>query len=192
MIGEVGTFFFYINVCCSVLVLVTIWRPFWIRLFIKSVIHDNSIWSRSIIVIMDVFLILTQFSYKICIQEKERSLHVITKFNRTINMAAFGHISDTEVIFLEIWAMIVIEVKNIFCELSFTFFHTCRYLPDNISHISRVILIIDLYTRAQKEYSSTNSKSPHAYYTKLPKNNCSIIGYWWGRDTYQMKVLYNK
>ena len=31
------------------------------------------------------------------------------------------------------------------------------YLPDNISHISSVIFIIDFYTRAQKEYSSTNS-----------------------------------
>ena len=71
------------------------------------------------------------------------------------NMAAFGHISDTEVTFLEISAVIVIHVKNILCELIITFFH--RYIPDNISHISRVILIIDLYTRAQKEYSSTNS-----------------------------------
>ena len=63
-------------------------------------------------VIMDLFLILTQFSYKICIQEKERSLHVTTPFNITINMAAnmaaFGHISDTEVS-----AVIIIQVKNI-------------------------------------------------------------------------------
>ena len=111
---------------------------------------------------MDLFLILTQFSYTICIHEKERSLHVTTQFNITINMAsnmaAFGHISDTEVTFLEISAVIVIHViivKNILCELIITFFH--RYLPDNISHISRVFFIIDFYTRAQKEYSSTNS-----------------------------------
>ena len=70
---------------------------------------------------MDLFLILTQFSYTICIQEKERSLHVTTKYNITINMAAnmaaFGHISVTEVTFLEISAVIVIQVKNTFCEL---------------------------------------------------------------------------
>ena len=41
---------------------------------------------------MDVFLILTQFSYKICTQEKERSVHVTTQFNITINMAAFENI----------------------------------------------------------------------------------------------------
>ena len=66
---------------------------------------------------MDLFLILTQLSYTIFIQEKERSLHVTTKSNITINMAAFGHISETEVIFLEISAVIVIQVKNTFCEL---------------------------------------------------------------------------
>ena len=70
---------------------------------------------------MDLFLILTQFSYKICVQEKERSLHVTTQFNITINMAAFGHISDTEVTFLEISAVIIIQVKNILCELIITF-----------------------------------------------------------------------
>ena len=32
-------------------------------------------------------------------------------------MAAFGHISETEVTFLEISAVIVIQVKNTFCEL---------------------------------------------------------------------------
>ena len=58
-------------------------------------------------------------------------------------MAAFGHISDTEVTFLEISAVIVIQVKNILCELII--------IPDNISYISRVILIIDLYTRARRE-----------------------------------------
>ena len=71
--------------------------------------------------IMDLFLILTQFSYTIFIQEKEGSLHVSTKYNITINMtanmAAFGHISETEVTFLEISAIIVIQVKNTFCEL---------------------------------------------------------------------------
>ena len=75
---------------------------------------------------MDLFLILTQFSYNICMQEKERSLHVTTQFNITItmaaNMAAFGHISDTEVTFLEISAVIIIQVKNILCELIITFF----------------------------------------------------------------------
>ena len=54
------------------------------------------------------------------IQEKERSLYVTTKFNITINMAAnmaaFGHNSDTKVIFLEISALIIIKVKNILCE----------------------------------------------------------------------------
>ena len=75
--------------------------------------------------VMDLFLILTQFSYKICIQEKERGLHVTTKYNITINMAtnmaAFGHISETEVTFLEISAVIVIQVKNTFCELIIIF-----------------------------------------------------------------------
>ena len=66
--------------------------------------------------------------------------------NMAANMAAFAHISDTEVTFLEISAVIVIQVKNILCELIITFFH--RYLPDNISYISHVILIFDLYTRA--------------------------------------------
>ena len=73
---------------------------------------------------MDLFLILTQFSYKICIQEKERSLHVTTQFNITINMAAnmaaFGRINDTEVTFLEISTVIIIQVKNILCELIIT------------------------------------------------------------------------
>ena len=89
-------------------------------LFIKYVIHDNSIRSRAIIVIMDLFLILTQFSYTVFIQKKERNLHVTTKYNITINMAAnmaaFGQISETEVTFLEISAVIVIQVKNTFCE----------------------------------------------------------------------------
>ena len=76
--------------------------------------------------IMDLFLILTQFSYKIRIQEKERSVHGTTQFNITINiaanMAAFGHISDTEVTFIEISAVIIIQVKNILWELIITFF----------------------------------------------------------------------
>ena len=84
-------------------------------------------------------------------------------------MAALGHISDTEVTFLEISAVIVIQVKNI---IYYYFFH--RYLPDNISYISRVILIIALYTRARREYSSTNSIKcqkalPHTYYKKIAK-----------------------
>ena len=37
------------------------------------------------------------------------------------NMAAFGHISDTEVTFLEISAVIVIQVKNILYKLIITF-----------------------------------------------------------------------
>ena len=32
------------------------------------------------------------------------------------NMADFGHISETEVTFLEISAVIVIQVKDTFCE----------------------------------------------------------------------------
>ena len=87
---------------------------------------------------MDLFLILTQFSYKICIQEKERSLHVTTQFNITINMAAnmaaFGHISDTEVTFLEISAVIIIQVKNIVCELIITFFIGTSQITFHIYH----------------------------------------------------------
>ena len=51
------------------------------------------------------------------------------------------------------------------------FFH--RYLPDNISHISRVIFITDFYTRAQKEYSSTNfikCQKALMYITKIRQN----------------------
>ena len=90
---------------------------------------------------MDLFLILTQISYKICIQEKERSLHVTTQFNITINMAAnmaaFGHISDTEVTFLEISAVIIIHViivKNILCELIITFFIGTSQITFHIYH----------------------------------------------------------
>ena len=61
---------------------------------------------------MDLFLILTQFSYIMYTREREESIYGTTKFNITINMAAnmaaFGHISDTEVTFLEISAVIVI------------------------------------------------------------------------------------
>ena len=88
---------------------------------------------------MDVFLILTQFSYKICIQEKEKSLHVTTQFNITINMAAnmaaFGHISDTKVTFLEISAVIIIQVKNILCELIITFFIGTSQITFHICHV---------------------------------------------------------
>ena len=95
------------------------------ELFIKSVIHDNSIRRRAIIVIIDLFLILTQFSYIMYTRETEESIHVATKFNITINMAAnmaaFGHNSDTEVTFLEFSAVLVIQVKNILCELIITF-----------------------------------------------------------------------
>ena len=87
---------------------------------------------------MDLFLILTQFSYKICIQEKEKSLHVTTQFNITINMAAnmadFGHISDTKVTFLEISAVIIIQVKNILCELIITFFIGTSQITFHICH----------------------------------------------------------
>ena len=86
---------------------------------------------------MDVFLILTQFSYKICI-EKERSLHFATQFNITIkmaaNMAAFGHISDTEVTFIEISAVIKIQAKNILCELLITFFIGTSQITFHIYH----------------------------------------------------------
>ena len=57
---------------------------------------------------------------------EKKSLNVITKFNITTNMAAnmaaLGNISDTEVTFLEISAVIVIQLKNILCELSITYF----------------------------------------------------------------------
>ena len=94
---------------------------------------------------MDLFLILTQFSHKICIQEKERSLHVATQFIITINMAAnmaanmagFGHISDTEVTFLEISAVIIIHLiiaRNILCELIITFFIGTSQITFHIYH----------------------------------------------------------
>ena len=87
---------------------------------------------------MDLFLILTQFSYKICIQEKEGSLHAIIQFNITINMAAnmaaFGHIRDTEVTFLEIPAVIIIQVKNILCEFIITFFIGTSQITFHIYH----------------------------------------------------------
>ena len=82
--------------------------------------RDNSIRSRAIIVIMDLFLILTQFSYTIFIQEKERGLHHKIQYNHQYGRQysrLFGHISETEVTFLEISAVIVIQVKNTFCEL---------------------------------------------------------------------------
>ena len=89
---------------------------------------------------MDLFLILTQFSYKICIQEKERIVHGTTQFNITINiaakMAAFGHISDTEVTFIEISAVIIIQVKNILWELIITFFHIYTFqITFHIYHV---------------------------------------------------------
>ena len=62
--------------------------------------------------------------------------------NMAANMAALGNISDTEVTFLEISAVIVIQPKNILCELIITcFIGTCT---------SQIILIIDLYMRAQR------------------------------------------
>ena len=53
---------------------------------------------------------------------EKKSINVITKFNITTNMAALGNISDTEVTFLEMSAVIVIQLKNILCELSITYF----------------------------------------------------------------------
>ena len=50
------------------------------------------------------------------------------------NMAAFGHISDTEVTFLEISAVIVIQVKNILCELIITFFIGISQITFHIYH----------------------------------------------------------
>ena len=50
------------------------------------------------------------------------------------NMAAFGHISDTEVTFLEISAVIVIQVKNILCELIITFFIVTSQITFHIYH----------------------------------------------------------
>ena len=54
-----------------------------------------------------------------------------------LNMAAFGHISDTEVTFLEISAVIVIHViiaKNILCELIITFFIGTSQITFHIYH----------------------------------------------------------
>ena len=67
-------------------------------------------------------------------QEKERSLYGTTKFNMAANMAAFDHISDTEVTFLEISAAIVIQVKNILCELIITFFIGTSQITFHIYH----------------------------------------------------------
>ena len=51
------------------------------------------------------------------------------------NMAAFGHISDTEVTFLEISDVIVIQVKNILlCELIITFFIGTSQITFHIYH----------------------------------------------------------
>ena len=50
------------------------------------------------------------------------------------NMAAFAHISDTEVTFLEISAVIVIQVKNILCELIITFFIGTSQITFHIYH----------------------------------------------------------
>ena len=49
------------------------------------------------------------------------------------------------------------------------------YLPDNISQISRVILIIDLYMKAQKEYESTNSIKCQKTLMHITKNRQKII-----------------
>ena len=59
------------------------------------------------------------------------------------NMAAFGHISDTEVTFLEISAVIVIHViiaKNILCELIITFFIGTQ-ITFHIYHAQSLLLI---------------------------------------------------
>ena len=62
---------------------------------------------------------------------REKKVYMfITQFNITTNMAAnmaaLGNISDTEVTFLEISAVIVIQLKNILCELIITcFIGTC-------------------------------------------------------------------
>ena len=53
-------------------------------------------------------------------------------FNITINMATFGHISDTDATFLEILSVIVIQVKNILCELIINF---CIGTPQITFHI---------------------------------------------------------
>ena len=50
------------------------------------------------------------------------------------NMAAFAHISDTEVTFLEISAVIVIQAKNILCELIITFFIGTSQITFHIYH----------------------------------------------------------
>ena len=62
------------------------------------------------------------------------SLHVTTTFNITINMTAFGHISDNEVTFLEISAVIIIQVRNILCELIITFFMGTSQITFHIYH----------------------------------------------------------
>ena len=49
-------------------------------------------------------------------------------------MAAFAHISDTEVTILEISAVIVIQVKNILCELIITFFIGTSQIKFHIYH----------------------------------------------------------
>ena len=94
--------------------------------FIKFVIHDNSIRSRAIIVIMDLFLILTQFSYIMYTREREESIwYHKSQYNHQYGRQygrLWPYISHTEVTFLEISGVIVIQVKNILCELIITFF----------------------------------------------------------------------
>ena len=60
--------------------------------------------------------------------------NAILTINMAANMAAFGHISDTEVTFLEILAVIVIQVKNILCELIITFFIGTSQITFHIYH----------------------------------------------------------
>ena len=50
------------------------------------------------------------------------------------NMVAFGHISDTEVTFPEMSAVIVIKVKNILYELIITFFIGTSQITFHIYH----------------------------------------------------------
>ena len=70
---------------------------------------------------MDLFLILTQFSYIMYTREREESIwyHNI-QYNHQYGRQygrLWPYISDTEVTFLDISAVIVIQVKNILCEL---------------------------------------------------------------------------
>ena len=67
--------------------------------------------------------ILTQFSYMYTREREESIWYHKIQYNHQYGRqyGRLGHISDTKVTFLEISAVIVIQVKNILCELLLLF-----------------------------------------------------------------------